>query len=184
MSKFDELEKIANLKKKGIISKEEFEEEKQKLLKGKVRVNKREPRILEDDGTSPKSRVAYALFGFFFGGFGVHNFYLGYSDQALAQLFLMLFGQVFIWGSIFSESGLSGFNYAIGIICSYAVTLWVGLNLLCIQRDGEGRLLSERGNGATITFGVLAIAYRWCHVLVIVGDYITKKAALCGFCFW
>ena len=39
----------------------------------------------------PKSRVTYALLGFFLGCFGVHNFYAGHARRAVFQLCLTLF---------------------------------------------------------------------------------------------
>ena len=38
-----------------------------------------------------KERVAYILLGVFLGGFGVHNFYAGYTGRAVAQLLITLF---------------------------------------------------------------------------------------------
>lgn len=38
-----------------------------------------------------KSKLAAGLLGIFLGGFGVHNFYLGYTGKAIAQLLLSLF---------------------------------------------------------------------------------------------
>ena len=37
-----------------------------------------------------KSKLAAGLFGIFLGGLGVHNFYLGYTEKAVAQLLLSL----------------------------------------------------------------------------------------------
>ena len=37
-----------------------------------------------------KSKVVAGLFGIFLGVFGVHNFYLGYTDKAIAQLLISL----------------------------------------------------------------------------------------------
>lgn len=39
---------------------------------------------------SGKSKVAAGLFGIFLGMFGVHNFYLGYTGKAVAQLLITL----------------------------------------------------------------------------------------------
>lgn len=53
-----------------------------------------------------KSKIAAGLFGIFFGAFGVHNFYLGYTGKAIAQLLITLltFGVLSfvsaIWGLI------------------------------------------------------------------------------------
>ncbi|MDD7403614.1 MAG: TM2 domain-containing protein [Butyribacter sp.] len=53
-----------------------------------------------------KSKMAAGLLGIFLGSFGVHNFYLGYTGKAVAQLLITLltcgFGAVVssIWGLI------------------------------------------------------------------------------------
>ena len=53
-----------------------------------------------------KSKIAAGLFGIFLGAFGVHNFYLGYTGKAVAQLLITLltcgFGAFIssIWGFI------------------------------------------------------------------------------------
>ncbi len=39
-----------------------------------------------------KSKVAAGLLGIFFGAFGVHNFYLGFSSRAITQLVLSIVG--------------------------------------------------------------------------------------------
>lgn len=38
--------------------------------------------------TTSKSKLAAGLFGIFLGAFGVHNFYLGYTGKAVAQLLI------------------------------------------------------------------------------------------------
>lgn len=38
--------------------------------------------------SQPKSKLAAGLFGIFLGMFGVHNFYLGYTGKAVAQLLI------------------------------------------------------------------------------------------------
>lgn len=53
-----------------------------------------------------KSKIAAGLFGIFLGSFGVHNFYLGYTGKAVAQLLITLltcgFGSFIsaVWGLI------------------------------------------------------------------------------------
>ena len=53
-----------------------------------------------------KSKMAAGLFGIFLGALGVHNFYLGYTGKAVAQLLItvlscfVLSGVSAIWGLI------------------------------------------------------------------------------------
>ena len=52
--------------------------------------------------TNAKSRVCAGLLGIVLGSFGVHNFYLGYTGKAVAQLLITLlsFSTPVIVGSI------------------------------------------------------------------------------------
>lgn len=48
-----------------------------------------------------KSKLTAGLLGIFLGGLGIHNFYLGYTGKAIAQIVLSLcFGIGAIWGLI------------------------------------------------------------------------------------
>lgn len=48
-----------------------------------------------------KSKMTAGLLGIFLGGLGIHNFYLGYTGKAIAQIVLSLcFGVGAIWGLI------------------------------------------------------------------------------------
>lgn len=61
---------------------------------------------VNSNGAKPKSKIAAGLLGIFLGAFGVHNFYLGYTGKALAQLLISLLSCGFlafassIWGLI------------------------------------------------------------------------------------
>lgn len=52
-------------------------------------------------GTEQKSKLAAGLLGIFLGGLGIHNFYLGYTGKAIAQIVLSFcFGIGAVWGFI------------------------------------------------------------------------------------
>lgn len=52
-------------------------------------------------GADQKSKMAAGLLGIFLGGLGIHNFYLGYTGKAIAQIVLSFcFGVGAIWGLI------------------------------------------------------------------------------------
>lgn len=64
-----------------------------------------------------KSKIAGGLLGIFLGYFGVHNFYLGYTNKAVAQLLLTTIGWILcglgpivagIWGFIEGVMILAG----------------------------------------------------------------------------
>lgn len=46
--------------------------------------------VQNSNQTQPKSKIAAGLLGIFLGSFGVHNFYLGYTGKAVAQLLITL----------------------------------------------------------------------------------------------
>lgn len=74
-----------------------------------------------------KSRVCAGLLGIFLGALGVHNFYLGYTGKAVAQLLITLL----------SFTVLSGISALWGLI--------EGILLLCgsIATDGNGLPLRD-----------------------------------------
>lgn len=57
-------------------------------------------------GNEQKSKIAAGLLGIFLGAFGVHNFYLGYTGKAVAQVLItvlslgILSGISAIWGLV------------------------------------------------------------------------------------
>lgn len=67
----------------------------------------------------PKSRVSYILLGLFLGGFGVHNFYAGYSGRGVAQLLIVIF---------------------IGwlIIPLFFIWVWVIIEIIAVKTDAYG----------------------------------------------
>ena len=56
-------------------------------------------------GYAQKSKIVAGLLGLFLGTLGVHNFYLGYTGKAVAQLLLTLIGWIILIGPIIPESG-------------------------------------------------------------------------------
>ena len=51
-------------------------------------LNNTVPNAAPAANSAPKSKVAAGLLGIFLGAFGVHNFYLGYTGKAVAQLLI------------------------------------------------------------------------------------------------
>ncbi len=66
-----------------------------------------------------KSRVAYILLGFFLGGFGIHNFYAGYTKKAVTQLLIVL---------------LTGWL----ILPAVAVGIWAIIDICTVKQDARG----------------------------------------------
>lgn len=68
-----------------------------------------------------KSKIAAGLFGIFLGGLGIHNFYLGYTGKAVAQLILLLLGIV-TFGITSIIAGIWGFVEGILILTGSIAT--------------------------------------------------------------
>lgn len=75
-----------------------------------------------------KSRMVAGLLGIFLGGFGVHNFYLGYSSKGFIQVCLF-FGGFLTLGLTSAISALWGFAEGVLLLCG------------TIDRDGDDHLL-------------------------------------------
>lgn len=60
-----------------------------RLIKGNKVVEEVEAiKVEEIKKTNSKNKIVAGLLGVFLGGFGVHNFYLGYYGKAIAQLLI------------------------------------------------------------------------------------------------
>lgn len=81
-----------------------------------------------------KSKMAAGLFGIFLGAFGVHNFYLGYTGKAIAQLLLTLFGWI-LFGLGPLAASIWGLVEGILILCSKTGSPW--------HQDSQGFELQE-----------------------------------------
>ncbi|MBW3094910.1 TM2 domain-containing protein [Bifidobacterium sp. 64T4] len=75
-----------------------------------------------------KSKLAAGLLGIFLGSLGVHNFYLGNTGKAVAQLLLTLLGWIVLIGP--AIAGIWGLIEGILILCSTYGSSW--------HRDGNG----------------------------------------------
>lgn len=71
----------------------ELNENQDICLKCGVRI-KKENSNTANNNPNAKSKMAAGLLGIFLGQFGVHNFYLGYTGKAVAQLLLTIFGYI------------------------------------------------------------------------------------------
>ena len=76
---------------------------------------------------SEKSKLGAGLLGIFLGGLGVHNFYLGYTGKAVAQLLLSLL----TCGALSLVSEIWGLVEGIMILSG------------SIDRDAQGKLLKD-----------------------------------------
>lgn len=110
MQKLDDLEKLAELRKKNLVTEEEFSSLKNEIIASD-----------KADG-APKNGVAYVLLATFLGNFGIHNFYAGYVRRAVTQLMLTLFSWVLLFLPLF------------------AVQIWALLDMCLINKDAHGNL--------------------------------------------
>jgi len=71
----------------------------------------------ENANPNAKSKMAAGLLGIFLGAFGVHNFYLGYTGKAIAQLLLFLVGGTLTCGILYPVPAIWGLIEGILILC-------------------------------------------------------------------
>ena len=86
-------------------------------------------------GGPQKSKIAAGILGIFFGGLGIHNFYLGYTGKGVTQLLLTVLG-------------IPLAIILIGFFMIMAASIWgfiEGILILVgsIDRDGKGNLLGN-----------------------------------------
>ena len=100
MSQYDDIVKLADLKEKGLLTEQEFEIHKNKLL------NQANNGVIDNESISEKSRLTATLLCFFLGIFGVHRFYAGKIGTGILMIFTL--GGYFIWAIIDFISIVSG----------------------------------------------------------------------------
>lgn len=83
------LEKLAELRDRGIIDEATFEEQKRTIFAKAMRET--------GEHGNPKSGIVYILLAWFLGTIGIHNFYAGYVVRASVQLLLTLFSPMFLF---------------------------------------------------------------------------------------
>ena len=92
----------------------ELNEEQDICLKCGVKVNKNSGGGNVNRDPNAKSKMAAGLLGIFLGAIGVHNFYLGYTGKAVAQLLITVLScgilsvVSVVWGLIEGIMILSG----------------------------------------------------------------------------
>ena len=85
---------------------EEVKEEQTQNTNTTTQANNTTTTTTANTTASSKSKIAAGLFGIFLGTFGVHNFYLGFTGKAVAQLLISVLSCGFlapvssIWGLI------------------------------------------------------------------------------------
>lgn len=95
------------------------------------------PHVQTPGDSELRSKMAAGLFGIFLGGFGVHNFYLGYTGKGIAQACLTGIGLL-----------LSCCTGGLSIVMIAAAGIWgliEGILILCgqIRTDGKGSPLRD-----------------------------------------
>lgn len=82
-----------------------------------------------------KSKLVAGLLGIFLGSFGVHNFYLGYTNKAVTQVILSVVGYI-------------TFIFIVGFVFIAVASIWgfvEGIMILSgsITKDAQGNNLGE-----------------------------------------
>lgn len=130
----EQLSKLNELKNAGVISQEEFEQTKAKILSND---NFSSGNVTATAATGPqtiiyntntqavpeasavyggKSRIVYILLAWFLGFFGIHNFYAGYNGRGISQLLITI---------------LIGWTIVpLGILC-----IWILIEMCTVDRD-------------------------------------------------
>lgn len=89
MADFINLEKLTELKDKGVINEEEFEEQKRVIFAKAMRET--------GEHENPKNGIIYIVLAWFLGTIGIHNFYAGYVLRGSIQLLLTVLSPMFLF---------------------------------------------------------------------------------------
>lgn len=152
----EQLKQLNELKNSGVISQEEFEQTKAKILSGEMNSSNN---VAATTGTGPqtiiyntnaqtnpaekmqeplKSRSAYIILAALFGTLGIHNFYAGHNSKGIAQLLIAL---------------LLGWL----IIPVFIIWIWVLVEIFTVKKDGANRFMTPAGSGAWVVFAIFVL---------------------------
>ena len=152
----EQLKQLNELKNSGVISQEEFEQTKAKILSGEMNSSNN---VAATTGTGPqtiiyntnaqtnpaenmqeplKSRSAYIILAVLFGTLGIHNFYAGHNSKGIAQLLIAL---------------LLGWL----VIPIFIIWIWVLIEIFTVKKDGANRLMTPAGSGAWVVFAIFVL---------------------------
>ncbi len=143
MNEILDIEKLAELKNKGIISEVEFARQKHVLFNKAIRKT--------DENYKAKNGIIYILLAWFLGVTGIHNFYARYFWRGGIQLFLSLTSFLFMYLTLI------------------AVAFWALLELLMVNKDAAG--VKFKGNKKVIILLRIA-AVAWLVIAYIFSDTI------------
>lgn len=135
MDALTELNKLYELKEKGILTEEEYNEQKKRIL---ANPNDFEQNPSPVTASPEKSRNIYILIAFFLGCFGIHNFYIGRITRGILQLILCLL-----------------FFLVVPLVILW---IWIVIDMLTVKTEASGKLMTDI-NGWGILMIILQIIY-------------------------
>ncbi len=156
MNKYDEIEKLARLKEKGVITEEEFKQQKEVLL-GQETPSK---------DYSSKSMTVYLLLAFFLGIYGVHQFYAGRIKRGLFMLILSIFP--LILGIVLPgfASALSFLFLGIWYIIAF---IWVFISICANETDSSGKFMKPNPILRVVLIVIEVFAFLLGFIVFIIG---------------
>lgn len=135
------LNNLYTLKHKGIITAEEYKEQKKRLLAHSNDSNDSNNPAIQPTEIIPcdKSRNIYILLAFLLGSLGVHNFYAARIKRAIGQIVLLcLFFLIFPL---------------------FILAIWVFVDMLIIKTDGKGHLMTPINQWGIILITLEALRF-------------------------
>lgn len=122
MDQITELEKLSKLKQSGVITEQEFNEQKAALLN-------------QSENVSSKSLTVYLLLAFLLGLYGVHQFYAGRIKRGILMLVLTLgtFGGIFALPGSYALISIGAF--AVWYLIAY---IWIFCSICVNKTDASG----------------------------------------------
>ena len=83
-----------------------------------------------------KSRAVFILLGLFFGGLGIHNFYIGRTSTGLWEALIGVIG-----AGIFGVCIFNGIPYNLGSLMLGTLTIWILWEIFTTTQDAAGNPL-------------------------------------------
>ena len=170
------LKKLNELKEKGLITQEEFEEQKKELLKDNILQKSYNENITQNSDilsvvsdfanpNTPKKHITY-LWLSLLGILGLHNFYLGQTNKGLIKLLGSIgIGFFLKWTGNFELIALAGL-----------IQIWIATEVYDTFKTSSNKDLERVSDKVKDIFCGISCGIAGCEFGIILGMYILQAA--------
>ena len=163
----EKLKKQNDLRKRRIITKEEFNNQKNKFL-------------------NKKKKSTFLLLAFFLGFLGIHNFYVGQTISGIFKLILFALSLVLYLFALSLVLYSASLELALSIVSFLfmGVWLWVVIEMCITKETASGVSLIPASTTCKVTIGIMMDGYIFLFILMMIMIYVAYVTSFSDFPYY